>query len=138
MVAFQDLAGIPTLEYKMNQESDVNDIQHCTGIEMNGQKFFRNIPGKTDKKGKHPGRRKLINWEKSTIENRGVPIYTDGSKIDSKVGFTFVVFLEGCLLHWNIWRLEDHFTVFQAAIYAVNEKFGYFKVSEFLYVDIYQ
>ena len=48
-------------------------------------------------------------------------IFTDGSKLDGKVGAAFVVYQEGVLMHENSFRLPNRSSVFQAEIYAIKE-----------------
>lgn len=78
--ALKVVAGIPSLEYKMDQESDMNALQHGKEIEINAHKFSPNILEKIDNRRIHPRRRKLINWEKSTAEDRRITIYINSPK----------------------------------------------------------
>ncbi|KAF8789494.1 Retrovirus-related Pol polyprotein type-1 like protein [Argiope bruennichi] len=48
-----------------------------------------------------------------------IEIYTDGSKIDNKVGSAIACYYFNKLVHIDSHRLEDHATVFQAEAYAL-------------------
>ena len=50
-----------------------------------------------------------------------ITVYTDGSKINNKVGSAFVVFKGNKIIHFQNYRLSDHATVFQAEIHAITQ-----------------
>lgn len=67
----------------------------------------------------HSRRRKRLKWNINNDEDTGVTAYTDGSKINCKVGAAVAVLLDGKVFHRNGARLEDHFTMFQAEAWAM-------------------
>lgn len=60
-------------------------------------------------------------WTKFTKDERGIIIYTDGSKINGRVGSSYVVQLESETLHTVLARLDDHCSVFHAGIWAIHK-----------------
>ncbi|XP_035231613.1 ribonuclease H-like [Stegodyphus dumicola] len=55
-------------------------------------------------------------WDKKFPTHEGHEIFTDGSKIDERVGCSFVAYLNGFIKKF---RLSDNSTVFQAEVFAI-------------------
>ncbi|GBN51417.1 hypothetical protein AVEN_170424-1 [Araneus ventricosus] len=57
----------------------------------------------------------------------GINVFTDGSKINNRVGCAMVVFEDGNEKEHDIWRLNNETTVFMAEMVAVREAISYCK-----------
>lgn len=70
----------------------------------------------------HPSERNAINIIdfNPSVEEFPVYCYTDGSKIDGKVGFAFVVFRGGIEFEYLQFRIPDECTVFIAELLCLN------------------
>ncbi len=61
-----------------------------------------------------------FNWlENRSVKEAGFDIFTDGSKIDGKVGFGFAATQNGYVVHEESGHLNDEATVFQAELVAI-------------------
>ncbi|GBO14056.1 Retrovirus-related Pol polyprotein from type-1 retrotransposable element R1 [Araneus ventricosus] len=67
----------------------------------------------------HPSARKTVQWDKEHPSS-SLSIYTDGSKLDGKVGAAFHV-KEGTRTVDFQYRLKDHSSVFQAELSALHQ-----------------
>ncbi len=70
------------------------------------------------------------NWEQKTrfltrqahkTEMRAIRVYTDGSKLDSRVGAGFCIYVGNREIHSGTFRLPGHATVFQAELLAIEK-----------------
>ncbi|KAF8767502.1 Retrovirus-related Pol polyprotein type-1 like protein [Argiope bruennichi] len=67
----------------------------------------------------HPSEWATYPFGKTPPSGDDIEIYTDGSKIDNKVGSAIACYYFNKLVHIDSHRLEDHATVFQAEAYAL-------------------
>ncbi|XP_035204469.1 uncharacterized protein LOC118179409 [Stegodyphus dumicola] len=58
-------------------------------------------------------------WDKDPPQGKDLETYTDGSKMENKVGAAFVAFLNNEEIHREQYRLNDEATVFQAEVLAL-------------------
>lgn len=71
----------------------------------------------------HPSERNAINiiqFSNKTTDDFPIICYTDGSKIDGKVGLAFVVFRDGYEIEHHQFRIRDQCTVFIAELLCLN------------------
>ncbi|XP_035229738.1 ribonuclease H-like [Stegodyphus dumicola] len=67
----------------------------------------------------HPAKISKIKWEKDPPQGKDLETYTDGSKMENKVGAAFVAFLNNEEIYKEQYRLNDEATVFQAEVLAL-------------------
>ena len=53
------------------------------------------------------------------LDHAGWVVYTDGSKLNGRVGSAFVIARQGQVLFQESWRISDHATVFQSELIAI-------------------
>ncbi|GBN95649.1 hypothetical protein AVEN_274393-1 [Araneus ventricosus] len=68
---------------------------------------------------------KRVKWQFYKCSIEGNNIFTDGSKIDQKVGAAFVYFLDGVEIENGQFRLKDGGSVFMAEVMAIREAIAY-------------
>ncbi|GBM47342.1 hypothetical protein AVEN_94449-1 [Araneus ventricosus] len=69
-------------------------------------------------------------------EMKCLMIFTDGSKMDGRVGCTFVVFYNKTELDYRKFRLNDSSTVFMAEVIAIQQAVQYVKANDLGQVNI--
>ncbi|GBL92589.1 hypothetical protein AVEN_215147-1 [Araneus ventricosus] len=67
---------------------------------------------------------------------KGLMIFTDGSKIDGKVGCAFVVFYNKTELDYRKFRLNESSTVFMAEVIAIQQVVQYVRANDLGQVNI--
>ncbi|GBN08115.1 hypothetical protein AVEN_166570-1 [Araneus ventricosus] len=71
-----------------------------------------------------------IDWNYYMEEMKGLMIFTDGSKMDGRVGCAFVVFYNKTELDYRKFRLNDSSTVFMAEVIAIQQAVQYVKAND--------
>lgn len=127
-LALQVLASLPPLDRKLDQEKCRYDISRRATGKINGEVHLPAELELQSKTWKHLRPNKTISWNKSKEDEAGMIIYTDGFKINGRVG---VFRIEGATLHKDLARLDDHCTIFQAEVLAILQALKWIKKNKF-------
>ncbi|GBM32293.1 hypothetical protein AVEN_71550-1 [Araneus ventricosus] len=119
--AVQVLAGCPPLGIRAIMEKYTLDEAQLRKTKMEAEGLWNfdyqsRIP---------PWKVKRVKWQFYVYSMKGNDIFTDGSKIDEKVGVAFVYFLDGVEIENRQFRLSDGASVFTAEIMAVRVAIAY-------------
>ncbi|GBN46367.1 hypothetical protein AVEN_243129-1 [Araneus ventricosus] len=77
-----------------------------------------------------------IDWNYYMEEIKGLMTFTDGSKMDGRVGYAFIVFYNKTELDYRKFRLNDSSTVFMAEVIAIEQAVQYVKANDLGQVNI--
>lgn len=66
-----------------------------------------------------------IKWTRSDWADKRIMIYTDGSKIHNRLGFAFIVVVDGNIIHSAQFRVSDHGTVYRCEVLAIAKAVDY-------------
>ncbi|GBM69199.1 hypothetical protein AVEN_216037-1 [Araneus ventricosus] len=77
-----------------------------------------------------------IDWNYYMEEMKGLMIFTDGSKMDGRVGCAFVVFYNKTELDYRKFRLNESSTVFIDEVTAIQKAVEYIKANDLGQVNI--
>ncbi|GBM28771.1 hypothetical protein AVEN_177985-1 [Araneus ventricosus] len=130
--AIQVLNGCPPLDLKIRIENGMdrqirrNKLNKIIDDKINFEYEKRIQPWKTLK----------IDWNHYMEEMKGLMIFTDGSKMDVRVGCAFVVFYNKTELDYRKFRLNDLSTVFMAKVIAIQQAVQYVKANYLGQVNI--
>ncbi|GIX76024.1 uncharacterized protein CDAR_443101 [Caerostris darwini] len=72
-----------------------------------------------------PWEKYSIKWNFYTEDLTGTLIFTDGSKMNGRVGGAFVVYSNGIETHCEMFRLSDHATVYSAELLAITQAINF-------------
>ncbi|GIY37474.1 RNA-directed DNA polymerase from mobile element jockey [Caerostris darwini] len=123
--SLQVLAGTPPLDTKLRfqqvfhrlkihgEEIHIGDL----AIQPNNFTFLKPIFP--------PWSRCSIKWSLFRQELPGLSVFTDGSKMNGKVGGAFVVFNHHLEVHHDCFRLSDNATVYSAELLAIKKAIEY-------------
>ncbi|XP_035234163.1 uncharacterized protein LOC118205998 [Stegodyphus dumicola] len=67
----------------------------------------------------HPAKAARIKWGKDPLKGKDLETYTDGSKMEDKVGVAFVASFNNEEIYREQYRLNDEATMFQAEVLAL-------------------
>ncbi|XP_052751319.1 uncharacterized protein LOC128200797 [Galleria mellonella] len=119
------LAGILPLKLKASEQAELYLIKRGESLDaLPGREFESRTPVSLLP---HPTNRKGITFEtiknqtelEDAIDNNRPSFYTDGSKIEGKVGGSVSCWLDGKEVFVTTFRLEDFCSVFQAELAAI-------------------
>ncbi|GBN84304.1 hypothetical protein AVEN_250280-1 [Araneus ventricosus] len=77
-----------------------------------------------------------IDWNYCMEEMKGMMIFTDGSKMDGRVGCAFVIFYNERELDYRKFRLNESSTVFTAEVIAIQQAIQYIRANDLGEVNI--
>ncbi|GBL95253.1 hypothetical protein AVEN_37715-1 [Araneus ventricosus] len=77
-----------------------------------------------------------IDWNYYMEEMKGLMIFTDGSKMDGRVGYAFVVFYNKTERDYRKFRLNESSTIFMAEVIAIQQAVQYVKANDLGQVNI--
>ncbi|GIY05116.1 uncharacterized protein CDAR_120901 [Caerostris darwini] len=123
--SLQVLSGIPPLDTKLRYQQVLHRLKilkeaiqiRDLAIQPNNFSFLKPIIP--------PWSRCSIKWSIFKQELPGLSIFTDGSKMNGKVGGAFVVFNHHLEVHHQCFRLSDNATVYSAELLAIKEAAEY-------------
>ncbi|GBL94386.1 hypothetical protein AVEN_7359-1 [Araneus ventricosus] len=130
--AIQVLSGCPPLDLKIRVENDMarqirrNKLNKIIDDKISFEYEKRIQPWKTLK----------IDWNYYMEEMKGLMIFTDGSKMDGRVGCAFVVFYNKTERDYRKFRLNESSTVFMAEVIAIQHAVQYVKANDLGQVNI--
>ncbi|GBN50543.1 hypothetical protein AVEN_213231-1 [Araneus ventricosus] len=118
------LTGCPPIDIKIKEENEIwQQQQEIKNLEKIGISF--NFDYATEVS---PWKITSILWRTFNETNYvGINVFTDGSKINNRVGCAMVVFEDGNEKEHEIWRLNNETTVFIAEMVAIREAVSYCK-----------
>lgn len=125
------LAGLLPLDLRIREHAELYELKRGRPLE---QAAGRQMESRVSyEKAPHPAKRPCLTYEilddmtETTLELHGVRgphIFTDGSKIEGKVGAAITWWREGVEVKSSRFRLEPFCTVFQAEMYALQAAVG--------------
>ncbi|XP_035209275.1 uncharacterized protein LOC118183782 [Stegodyphus dumicola] len=117
----QILAGTIPLDIKADMEAQFYRAVHFKeNISMGDTTIWNNeIEDRLPTIQYHPAEAKRIEWGKDPPMNKDIEIFTDGSKMNNKVGAAWVAFQDSQEIHNERTRLNNDATVFQAEVHAL-------------------
>ncbi|GIX95978.1 putative 115 kDa protein in type-1 retrotransposable element R1DM [Caerostris darwini] len=118
--ALQVLAGIPPLDMKLKLSKDLFLFKHMGNNLVILNQVLQPLAMDTSTKFIPPWEKYSIKWNFYTEDLTGTLIFTDGSKMNGRVGGAFVVYSNGIETHCEMFRLSDHATVYSAELMAIN------------------
>ncbi|GBM69908.1 hypothetical protein AVEN_96425-1 [Araneus ventricosus] len=129
--ALQILSGCIPIDLKaqMIVETDFK----IRGVELNDNTHL--IDFEIEEKIK-PWEISRISWDYFINTRGGYPVYTDGSKMNGKVGSAFVLYLGGDEIDSFTYRLTDNSSVFMAEVFAINKAIDEIILRNLDYVDL--
>ncbi|GFS79507.1 RNase H domain-containing protein [Trichonephila clavipes] len=101
--------------------------KNCTNKCLDGSLRVSELP--------HPSERfplNLVNYRKNIENNFPVVCFTDGSKINSKVGLAFVIFQDFIEIGTRQFRIRDECSVFQAELLCIAQAVSWICNNEIL------
>ncbi|GBN23359.1 hypothetical protein AVEN_14748-1 [Araneus ventricosus] len=121
--AIRVLTGSPPLDIKASIEKETLDSIVISKTTLENEDFANfdfehRLP---------PWQNKMTNWKFYNQEMDGDNIFTDGSRIEDKVGCAFVNFRHGIEVESRKIRLSDGATVFKAEVVATKEAVEYIR-----------
>lgn len=123
--ALQVLKGILPLDLQLGLEAKLYKIKNGRKekkITKIGNKSVKIEEIETKEKILlHPATTNKITLKTATPAGANTEIFTDGSKMDGKVGAAFVVKKDGIFLHKENFRLRDEATVYQSEMHAIHK-----------------
>lgn len=137
LVSGQALAFIIPIEIRLKELCRIEDVK-STGKSDNLDKRYSYQSRVNYKTLDHPAKRitvKHVDIEtpeqasevEATVET---VLYTDGSKLDDKVGSAFVAYRNGVRIHSERQKLANHCSVYQAELLAIKHAVAYAKRSK--------
>ncbi|GIY37472.1 uncharacterized protein CDAR_458971 [Caerostris darwini] len=123
--ALQVLAGIPPLDIKLKLSKDLFLFKHMGNNLVILNQVLQPLALETTTKFIPPWDKYSIKWNFYTEDLTGTLIFTDGSKMNGRVGDAFVVYSNGIETHWEMFRLSDHATVYSAELFAISQAINF-------------
>ncbi|XP_035213931.1 uncharacterized protein LOC118187764 [Stegodyphus dumicola] len=119
--ALQVLSGILPLDLRAEMEKQAYRLFHFKEDIRLGDLTIRahEVEERLPALHTHPAKISTIKWEKDPPQGKDLETYTDGSKMENKVGAAFVAYLNNEEIHKEQYRLNDEATVFQAEVLAL-------------------
>ncbi|KMQ81828.1 non-ltr retrotransposon cats, partial [Lasius niger] len=122
--ALQILAGIPPIELTLEKETKTTKLLRLDkNINIQGTLYDTSRVEKVPKKWlNHPTRKNANQNIFEKVNNKAeMQIFTDGSKMDDRVGCAFVAYKNETEIYNEEHRLSDMATVYQAELYAIKK-----------------
>ena len=120
-VALQVLAGCLPLDLQV--ELEFNMIQlHCfpRAATFGNTKIVPDeVQFPLSKWTYHPAKAPAFDWDSGTPCNAGIEVYTDGSRIDGRIGAGVAIYQDGLLQVEESYKLSPWASVYQAELVAI-------------------
>ncbi|GFW39024.1 RNase H domain-containing protein [Trichonephila clavipes] len=122
------ISGFPPIDIFIIRNNEFKiATKNCTNKCLDGSLRVSELP--------HPSERfplNLVNYRKNIENNFPVVCFTDGSKINSKVGLAFVIFQDFIEIGTRQFRIRDECSVFQAELLCIAQAVSWICNNEIL------
>ncbi|GFY31183.1 RNase H domain-containing protein [Trichonephila clavipes] len=122
------ISGFPPIDIFIIRNNEFKiATKNCTNKCLDGSLRVSELP--------HPSERfplNLVNYRKNIENNFPVVCFTDGSKINSKVGLAFVIFQDFIEIGTRQYRIRDECSVFQAELLCIAQAVSWICNNEIL------
>lgn len=99
--------------FRLNWDFDYGPIHFCA------YEIQRNV----DRFSHHPATASAIDWEEMSLQcdelDHGISVFTDGSKLNSSIGFGVAIYENGAVVAEKSYSLPPYAVVFQAELMAI-------------------
>lgn len=126
--ALQVLAGILPLDLRLDLENKIFAVRRSQEARLSTLAI--DVDRLAPKKmlwTEHPASFFQNSWATRSPANKGLEIFTDGSKIDEKVGAGYAVYHNRRCIYKESLRLNDDASVFQAEVYAIEKAMSFIR-----------
>ncbi|GIY79614.1 uncharacterized protein CDAR_57131 [Caerostris darwini] len=123
--ALQVLAGIPPLDMKLKLSKQLFLFKHKENNLVILNQVLQPLATDTSTKIIPPWEKYSIKWNFYNEDLAGTQIFTDGSKMNGRVGGAFVVYSNCTETHSELFRLSDHATVYSAELMAITQAINF-------------
>lgn len=127
--AIQVLAGIPPVDLICEKLHKLHKLKQGLTIEINNIAYSGNEIDLPLQSHEEPWDEFAIEWRKNEEPPITLQIYTDGSKINDRVGFAYLVIENNNIIAQIQHRIHSTATVFMAELKAIHEAIKYIEYS---------
>ncbi|XP_054153607.1 uncharacterized protein LOC128952269 [Oppia nitens] len=133
------LANVIPLDLKIKEIAEIENAKRNSTSEYMDFKLQHKVKFTLLK---HPSQRTSISFNDTstpttTTQPNEIKIYTDGSKLDGKVGCAFQVYEQSTPKYFEKHKLGDNCSVFQSELCAIEKALEYSKRRKIKYIKLY-